>query len=221
MDLCGFPKDNYYYYKSWWSDQTVLHLFPHWNWPGSEGKPIDVRVFSNCDEVELLLNQCSLGRKSVERNSHVAWSVNYEPGAIEAVGFRARKKIALAIRQTTGVPTRIMLNCDRAALSADGKDVAVVSVSVNDARGRAVPIADNLIQFECSGDGKLLGVGNGDPSSHESDKAPQRRLFNGLCMALVQASEKSGEIRITARSEGLTSASIALKTKRSKRRPSV
>ena len=128
--------------------------------------------------------------------------------------------IARAVRETTDKATRIELNCDRTILNADGEDIAVVSASVKDLRGRSVPVADNLIEFEVMGEGELLGVGNGDPSSHESDKASHRRLFNGLCMALVQTSQKAGDIKITARSSGLASGSIVLKTKRAKLRPS-
>ena len=214
MDLCGFPKDNYYYYKSWWGTEPVLHLLAHWNWAGREGESIDVRVFSNCDEVELLLNHRSHGRKSVECNSHVAWVVPYEPGTLTAIGYRAGKPIALAKHETTGAPAQIVLHTDRPILAADGEDVAVVSVSVHDAQGRPVPTADNRIIFEISGEGKLLGVGNGDPSSHEPDKASHRRLFNGLCMALVQSSRNAGEIKIVARSTGLVTGSILFKSRR-------
>jgi beta-galactosidase len=213
MDLCGFPKDIYYYYKSWWSDQPVLHLFPHWNWPDQMGQPIDVRCFSNCDEVELILNGQSLGRKTMPRNSHLAWNVDYQPGTLEARGFKAGRQIAQASRQTTGVPALLSLQPDRARLAAGARDVAVISVTVCDDQNRPVPTADNLVQFEISGLGQLIGVGNGDPSSHESSKAPIRRAFGGLCMALVQSTDKSGEIRVEATSPALTAASILIRAR--------
>ncbi len=221
MDLCGFPKDNYFYYKSWWSDQTVLHLFPHWNWPGRLGEAIDVRCFTNCDEVELFLNQKSIGRKPVERNSHAAWSVPYEPGTLEAVGYRAGKTIAKTTIDTTGTPTQIVLASDRPVIRADGEDVANVTVSVLDAQGRPVPTADNPIDFTVAGAGRLLGVGNGDPSSHESDKSSHRRLFNGLAMALVQSDRRAGAVTLIARSPGLVEGRLAIRTKRSSVRPSI
>jgi beta-galactosidase len=221
LDLCGFPKDNYYYYKSWWGNDPVLHLFPHWTWRGREGEEIDVRVFSNLDEVELFLNDKSLGRQSVRRNSHVAWKVKYEPGTLQAIGLRAGKKVASMKRQTAGAARRIILSTDRGAILADGEDVACVTVSVVDAKGLAIPIADNLINFNVAGEGKLLGTGNGDPSSHESDKAPRRRLFNGLCMALIQSLARAGEIRVTAKSAGLPPAALILRAKRCKVRPAV
>lgn len=213
MDLCGFPKDLYWYYRAWWSNDRVLHLFPHWNWEGREGQVIDVRCFSNCDEVELLVNGLSRGRQRVERNSHVAWAVPYAPGRIEAIGFVGGKPVMTRARHTTGSPARLQLACDRAALRADGRDVAVVRVSAVDEAGREHPTADNLVYLEVAGAGRLVGVGNGDPSSHESDKAPLRRLFNGLAMVLVQAGGAPGEMAIDARADGLAPARLKLAVK--------
>lgn len=221
MDLCGFPKDNYFYYKSWWSNEPVLHLFPHWNWIGQEGKPIDVRVFTNFKEVELFLNGRSHGRKSVDRNSHVAWNVSYEPGVLEAIAYRDGKQAASAIRATTSAAKQILLTADRSVLRADGEDVACVSVSVIDAQCRVVATASNPIEFRIAGAGKLIGVGNGDPSSHEPDKATNRRLFNGWCMALIQSNTSPGEIRVSARAPGVAGASIMVRAARSRLRPAV
>lgn len=176
LDTCGFPKDNFYYYQSWWSDQTVLHLLPHWNWDGREGEEIDVRCFSNCEAVELLLNGESLGRQNVPRNSHLRWKVRYAPGTLRACGFRGGQVVAETKRETTSVPAAVQLLADRAQLAADGEDVSVVTVAVVDARGRLVPTAANPIQFSLEGPGRILGIGNGDPSSHEPDVfLPQRR----------------------------------------------
>jgi len=211
MDACGFPKDNYFYYQSWWSERIVLHLLPHWNWPRREGQPIDVRCFSNCDQVELLLNGNSFGRSAMRRNSHLAWQVPYQPGTLEARGFRDGRQVAVAKVETTGVPAAIMLEPDRNALGADGNDLASVTVRVVDEKGRTVPTADNQISFDVSGAGHLLGVGNGDPSSHECDKHPQRRAFNGLCLALIQSNERPGRIILSARSEGLIESKLILR----------
>jgi beta-galactosidase len=205
MDLCGFAKDNFYYYQAWWSDphgRTVLHLFPHWNWRRREGQEIDVRCFTNCDEVELLLNNRSQGRKSVVCNSHVAWNVPFEPGKLQAIGYRNGKSVATATRETTGDPAAIVLSSEKVG------DIINVTAAAHDAAGRAVPTADNLIVFDLRGPAKLLGVGNGDPSSQESEKLPQRRLFNGLAACLIQCTGETGSIEITARSEGLRSATL-------------
>jgi beta-galactosidase len=169
MDTCGFPKDNFYYYQSWWTDKPVLHLLPHWNWPGKEGTEIEVRALSNCEAVELFLNGRSLGRQTMERNSHLTWMVKYEPGTLSAKGDNGGKVIAETKVETTGAPAAVRLAPDRSTINADGEDVSVFTVSVTDARGRIVPVATNLVHFELSGPGRIIGVGNGDPSCHEPD----------------------------------------------------
>lgn len=220
LDTCGFPKDNFYYYQAWWSGKPVLHLFPHWNWSGKEGQEIDVWCHSNLDRVELLLNGASLGAKDMQRNSHVEWKVKYAAGTLEARGFKGGRQLLAVKRETTGPAAKIVLEPDRMKIGADGEDVAVVAVHVVDAHGRMVPIADNEIAFDASG-GRIIGVGNGDPSSHEPDKAERRRLFNGLAMAIVQSRREPGEIRVSASSPGLEPASVVIRSEGSKPRPSV
>jgi beta-galactosidase len=214
MDVCGFPKNLYYYYQSWWTSKDVLHISPHWNWAGKEGQPIEVWVNSNADEVELLLNGKSLGRKKMPRNSHLTWQVPYKPGKLEAIGWKGKRKFSTAI-ETTGKPARIVLRADRTALAADGRDASVVNVVVLDAKGREVPDAGNLIRFTVQGSGKAIGVGNGDPSSHEPDNFPeqsqyQRRLFNGRAQLIVQSSPRTGVLSIEAQGEGLTGVVIVI-----------
>ena len=169
LDTCGFPKDSFYYLKAWWMDEPMVHIFPHWNWPGKEGQEIDVKCFSHCEEVELFLNGLSLGRKTMEKNGHLEWKVKYEPGTLLARGYKDGKEIAKDQVDTTGEPAAIQLIPDRATIKADGEDVSVITVQVNDANGRRVPIADNEITFGIQGAGKIIGVGNGDPASHEPD----------------------------------------------------
>ena len=169
LDVCGFPKDNFYYYQSWWTTNIVLHLLPHWNWPGKEGQEIRVDALSNCEEVELFLNGTSLGKQPMKRNSKLTWQVKYAPGILSAKGFNGGKVVAEANVETTGAPASVKLAPNRATIKADGEDVSVVTVSVNDAQGRIVPVAGNKINFAIEGAGKILGVGNGDPSCHEPD----------------------------------------------------
>lgn len=169
MDTCGFAKDNFYYYQAWWGDRPVLHLLPHWNWAGREGQDIDVRCFSNCEEVELFLNGQSLGRKTMPVNSHLQWSVKYTPGTLSARGFKAGQVIAEDKVETTGAPAAIRLTADRTSLHTGAEDVSVVTVAVVDEKGRIVPTADNLMGLDLTGSGQILGVGNGDPSCHEPD----------------------------------------------------
>jgi len=216
MDVCGFPKDLYYYYRAWWSGKPVLHLFPHWNW--TEGREVDVWCHSNLDRVELFLNGQSLGAKDVPRNTHLEWKVPYAPGVLEAVGYKDGKQALVGERQTTGAPAGIVLRPDRSTISADGEDVAMVEVSVVYDQGRIVPTAANEILFEIAGPGRILGVGNGDPSSHEPDKASRRSAFNGLCLAIVQALKQPGEIRFSAQSPGLAPATIAIQCEKARNR---
>lgn len=169
IDMAGFPKDDFYYYQSWWSDKPLLHLLPHWNWTGKEGQNIDVRCFSNLDEVELFLNGASLGRKTMSRNSHLQWLVPYAPGTLMARGYKDGKLQAEEKVETTGAPAAIKLTPDRTTINPDGEDLSIITVAITDAQGRVVPVADNLVNFEISGGGRIIGVGNGDPSSHEPD----------------------------------------------------
>lgn len=159
----------------------MMHILPHWNWPGCEGKVIDVWCFSNCDEVELFLNDASLGRKAVPANSHVEWPAPYFPGVVAARGFRDNQEVAYTERRTTGAPVRLTLHPDRKKIWADGEDVVVVNVAVEDEHGLVVHDAPTLVHFSVEGSAKILGAANGNPSSHEVDKAPQRSAFGGLC----------------------------------------
>jgi len=167
MDVCGFPKDNVFYLKSWWGNNLVLHIMPHWNWSGMEGKEIDVWVQSNCDEVELFLNKKSLGRKKMELNGHLEWKVNYQPGTLEAIGYKNGKKVLTEIQKTTGKAENIRLSSDKE--NASKGNVSVVTVETTDKNGLHVPTANDEIQFSIKG-GKILGVGNGNPTSLENDQ---------------------------------------------------
>jgi beta-galactosidase len=169
LDTCGFRKDDSWYYQAWWTDKPVLHLMPHWNWPGRDGREIDVRALSNCEEVELFLNGQSLGRQTMKKNSELKWLVKYATGTLSAKGYKNGQLVAETQVETTGAPAAVQLAPDRSTINADGEDVSVFTVSVTDAPGRMVPVVTNLIQFELSGPGKILGVGNGNPSCHEPD----------------------------------------------------
>jgi beta-galactosidase len=221
MDTCGFPKDNFYYYQAWWSGKPVLHLFPHWNWAGKEGQEIEVWVHTNLDSVELFLNGQSLGSRPVKRDMHVAWKVKYAPGTLQAHGYQGGQEALKASRETTGAPAKIELRPDRQKIAADGEDISIVEVRIVDDQGRVVPTADNQIVFQVSGAGKLIGVGNGDPSSHEPDKASQRHAFNGLCVAIVQSRKAAGEVKVQATSPRLASATAVIQCEQATPRPAV
>lgn len=174
VDACGFPKDDYYYLKSWWTDQTVVHLLPHWNWPGKEGQEIRVCAYSNCDEVELFLNKKSLGKKIMEPNGHLEWQVRYQPGTLEAIGYKKGAKAGSDIVKTTLAPAQIKLQADRAAIKADGKDIAIIAVQAADKNALGAPTAENEVGFSIEGPGKIIGVGNGNQTSLEPDQYVER-----------------------------------------------
>lgn len=170
LDACGFPKEPYYYLKAWWGNEPVLHISPHWNWAGKEGQEISVWIQSNCDEVELFLNGISLSRKPMVAKSHLEWKVAYHSGVLLAKGYNSGKEIITDRVETSGKPATIELIADRPTIKADGEDVSVITVQVNDAKDRFVPTANQEVTFSLSGPGKIIGVGNGDPGCHEPDK---------------------------------------------------
>jgi len=145
MDLCGFPKDNVYYLKSWWQNEPVLHILPHWNWKGKENQPIDVWVYSNCDQVELFLNDKSQGKKVMQKNSHLEWKVKYKPGTLKAIGYKNGKVILTKEQKTTDEPASVALSANKTTLKSDNQDVSVITIQVLDKNGLAVPTANNEI----------------------------------------------------------------------------
>lgn len=218
MDICGFPKDGYYAYKAAWTNTPVVHIFPHWNlptgqagWPGKEGKDISVHCYTNCEEVELFLNGKSIGKQKAVLYKKLVWELVYQPGKLEARGYKGGKVITKDIVETTKAPAEIALNSDCNTLKADGCDVAVIRVAIKDAKGRVVPTADNLVKFSIKGPGRIIGTGNGNPSSHEPDKASQRMAFNGYCLVLVQTDKQAGEIMLKASSETLKGDEVVIK----------
>ena len=213
MDLCGFPKTEFYIRQALWiKDRPVLTLVPHWNWPGKEGQPIKVMALANCDTVELSLNGKSLGGKPVDKFQMVSWEVPYAPGKLEAVGKTNGRKVSEFTVETTGEPVALRLTPDRTALAADGCDAVPVTVEALDAQGRHVPTANLPVEFEISGPGAIIGVGNGDPTSHELEKGNKRSLFNGLAQVIVQSTRDAGEIKLTASADGLKPATATVQT---------
>jgi beta-galactosidase len=233
IDSCGFKKDGFYFYQSQWTDEPVLHVFPHWNWLGKEGQIVPVTCFTNCDTVELLVNGRSYGvkgfvfprlgmedrygnypaRARVIRTTadlHLTWDALYEPGSLKAVGTKDGKIVATAEIFTTSQPASIGLSADRESIVADHRDVAHLTLQILDNKARVVPTADNEVTVEIEGAGSLLGADNGDPASHEDYKSNRRKAFNGMCLAIVQSTGKPGQIRVTASSPALKSASVTV-----------
>lgn len=218
LDYCGFPKDEAWYLKSWWTNEPVLHILPHWNLQGHEGDSIDIWVYSNCDEVKLTVNGKKLDRKPMPRNGHLSWKAVFQPGAVKAVGYKNGKKILARTVETTGAPARISLTADRPVIQADNRDVAVCNIELQDKKKRFVPTACNDLTITVSGPVRILGVGNGDPAYRATERPAdadartyQVKAFNGLAQVLLQSTGEAGEATLTVVSENLPETSCVLK----------
>lgn len=217
LDYCGFPKDEAYYLKSWWTDETILHIFPHWNLQGHEGETVSVWAYSNCDEVELFVNGKSAGRKAMPRDGHLTWDAVYQPGSLRAIGYRDGKRIKETIVATTGDAAQVALSADRQAIKADGRDLSVMTVSLKDKKGRVVPTACNTITVTVTGDAHILGVGNGDPAFKGKEHATERDCktftvpaFNGYAQVLIQSNTTPGTATVTVSADGCKPATCKL-----------
>ncbi len=217
LDYCGFPKDEAYYLKSWWTDEPTLHIFPHWNLQGHEGEEIEVWAYSNCDEVELTVNGKKLGRQQMPRNGHLKWKAVYQPGKVVAIGYKNGKRIMTKIIETTKPAYQTVLKADRQEITADGRAVAIITVEVQDQKGRIVPDACPLLNFRLEGDARILGVGNGDPMYLGQDhpnsincKEFSIPAFNGLAQVIVQSTEKTSEITLNCLSDGLKTGHVRI-----------
>ena len=206
-DSCCFPKDHFFYYRSWWQDEPVLHIFPHWNMNGCEGEPVDIYCYSNCDEVELFLNGSSLGRKTMEKNWFLEWKgIPYTPGTLKAVGTHGYTTIEKEVK-TTGAPYAV---CIELANQEEDKTVAILNLGIVDTDGNLVPTADPLLRFWIDGGGFFLGSGSGNSISHESDKAMFRRAYHGLAQLLIKSDGSGTPVNVKVTSEGLHSAKVQI-----------
>jgi len=212
MDLCGFPKTAFYIRQALWThDKPVLTLVPHWNWAGKEGKPIKVMALTNADRVSLFLNGKLIEEKPVDKFEMVMWDVPYAPGRLEALAKKNDTIVARYVVETTGEPVALRLTPDRKALAGDGNDALPVTVETLDKDGRPVPTANLPVEFEIIGPGAIIGLGNGDPTSHEPEKGNKRSLFNGLAQVIVQSQRGgSGNLVLRAKAEGLKPAETTI-----------
>jgi len=222
VDLAGFPKDRYYFYQAEWSKPPMVHVLPHWNWAGYEGKPIPVMVYTNADEVELIVNGKSLGRKKrfsepvalpVGRNVlngvgradpdlikdgkflskwRLEWQVPYAPGSLRAVAYQGGKQVAVDEVKTAGAPAKIELVPDRPVISAGGSDLSFVTVRIEDKDGNLCPAADSLVQFSVTGAGRIEAVDNGNAATVEPFQADHRKAFSGLALLIVRPEPGKG-----------------------------
>jgi beta-galactosidase len=230
VDLAGFPKDRYYAYKSQWTTEPLVHIFPHWNWSGHEGETIPVMAYTNASEVELFLNGKSLGRKKMGVDTVVIpvgkkvsethkftskyrleWDVPYQPGILRAVAYKDGSQVAVDEVHTAGPAARIRLIPDRSRIAADGSDLSFITVRLEDKDGNLCPLAGDIVHFEVNGAGRIEAVDNGSAATTESFQADHRKAFNGLALLIVRSrAGEGGEIRVTATSDGLESASATV-----------
>ncbi len=212
VDRCGFPKDRFYLYQSQWTGSPMVHVLPHWNWPGFEGKEIPVRCYTNCGTVELFLEGRSLGERSSRDTDrlYLEWKVPYRPGTLKAVARSGGRIVCADSVVTAGAPAQIILKPDRIEIRPDGKDLSFVRVEIADREGRLCPDADPLVRFSVSGAGAIAGVDNGNPVSHEYFNRDLRKAFHGLCLAVIRSNGDPGEITVSAESEGLRAARVSI-----------
>lgn len=212
IDLCGFPKDTFHFYRSQWTDEPMVHLLPHWTWPGlDEGTTIPVVVYTNCERVELSLNGESLGEKTRDDQAMMLrWDVPYRPGTLKAVGRRGGLETAECARETAGEPAALQIECDEQTARADGTGIVHACVSVVDTQGRVVPHAGPDVTLGVCGPARLIGLENGDPLDATNYKLDHRRAFNGRMLAVVQAGDDPGIIKISAHADGLASATATV-----------
>ena len=220
LDYCGFPKDEAYYLKSWWTDEPVLHIFPHWNLQGHEGEEVEMWAYSNCDEVELTVNGKKLGRQPMPRNGHLKWKAVYQPGRVEATGYKNGKRILTKTIETTKAAAKVVLKADRHQIAADGQDMAIVNIELHDQKGRFVPNACPVLTFCLEGDANIIGCGNGDPSylgSDHPDKQPCHTFsipaFNGRAQVLIQSGKLPSTVTLKCTADGLKYGLLTITTK--------
>lgn len=222
VDLCGIPKDRFYLYKSYWNtNETTIHILPHWNWPDRVGKNVPVFVYTNGDCAELFLNGVSLGKRckkpksnnSVDRFRLMWKDVMYEPGELKVVAYKNGKKLGENMVKTSGDAKTIRLTPDRSTIDAGGNDLSYILVEALDKQGNLCPVADNRIEIEVRGEGMIAGVGNGNPQSLNALQSSAVDLFYGKAMLIIKSGEEKGKIKITAKSENLKKDQISIRVK--------
>ena len=219
LDYCGFWKDEAWYLKSWWTDEPTLHIFPHWNLQGHEGEEVELWAYSNCDEVELTVNGKKLGRQKMPKNGHLKWKATYQPGKVVATGYKNGKRILTEVIATTKPAYKTVLKADKQSIEADGRDVAIITIEVQDEKCRIVPNACPMLRFQLEGDARIIGAGNGDPMylGEDHPKNPNCKkfsipAFNGLAQILVQSYDTPSTITLRCQSDGLKTGNVVIQS---------
>lgn len=213
LDLLGIPKDTAFYYKCWWKSEPMIHIGQNWT-RLDKGQKLDVFVFTNCDEAELFINGKSLSRKPVKKYHHLVWNdVTYQPGILTAKGYRNGQCFAEDRIRTAGTPFALSMESDRLTLKGDGQDSTVITISVIDESGNLVPYANNLVTFSIIGNGKIMGIANGDPKGHSPKNVSYIECFNGYCQCVVRSGQDCpSDITVMVSSPMLESDQVVIKT---------
>jgi len=240
IDICGWKRPQSYYRDVLWSkNELSLFVIPpepsfelnpkreswskwhwldavaDWNWNVYKNIPLKVSVYSSCESVELFLNKKSLGKKNTDRSTQyiAEWEVPYQAGELKAIGYTGGQPVNTSILNTAGDPSQIKITADRMTLKADGQDLCYITVELTDADGIRNPKAENLLKFEIEGPGTIIGVGNANPMSLESNQLPQRKAWKGKCLVIVKSGRKKGKVKLNIYSDNIAPASIQLKVK--------
>ena len=215
VDLCGFPKDRYYNYKSYWRpDVPTVHILPHWNWEERIGEITPVHIYTSGDAVELFLNGKSLGRREKSHSyDRLTWDdVRYEPGSLKAIAYKNGQKWAEELVETTGKPAALQVTAEKTELKSDGTDLSFIRVAVVDSQGRVVPRSKNHLKFSVTGPAEIIATDNGDATSLLPFQLSERDAYNGLALVILRSQYmKQGKVLLTVESKGLPKQKIALK----------
>lgn len=215
VDLCGFPKDRYYNYKSYWRpDVPTVHILPHWNWEERIGEITPVHIYTSGDAVELFLNGKSLGRREkVHSYDRLTWDdVRYEPGSLRAIAYKNGQKWAEELVETTGKPAALQVTAEKTELKNDGTDLSFIRVAVVDSQGRVVPRSKNHLKFSVTGPAEIIATDNGDATSLLPFQLSERDAYNGLALVILRSQYmKQGKVVLTVESKGLPKQKVVLK----------
>jgi beta-galactosidase len=240
IDICGWKRPQSYYRDAlWMTNQLSLFVKPpkpsfeenpdrqswskwhwldavaDWNWSGYENIPLEVSVYSSCEEVELVLNNKSLGKKKTDRSTEfkAIWNIPYQTGELKTIGYKDKKQVNTAILRTADQPSQIKLTADRIEITADGQDLSYINAELIDANGVRNPKAENLLEFSVEGPAKIVGVGNANPISTESCEALERKAWKGRCLVIIKSEKEKGKIIIKASSGNIGTATIVINSK--------
>ncbi len=224
IDLCNFPKDHYFFYQSRWTKKPMVHILPHWTWPGKEGTAIPVWCYTNCDEAELFLNDKSLGTRKFDAKNdmHLEWLVPYQPGELKVIARKDGKVAATMSHHTAGAAAKVSISTDQSALDPAKRDLSYMTIRVEDEHGNFAPKAAKWVNIQIEGPGRLVGSGSGDPLAQTPFQANTIRTFNGLGLAIIAATtgpdpeirqggtRKPGEIIVRVNCKGMESTELRL-----------